>query len=382
MGPDVSRATLFGLSQQQVRSSSLCDIQTDRAACKAVGGTCALAVRGIEQGLSANECRSAHAGWRDRLSGIIGTEVKSAGSGEHQHSITEAAVSGAVNQTDRLENGLIQRGRRDRHKRGLAMNEINSRLFWKFVLPTGIFFVLCVLGMALYVPVLLKQSAIDSAVVNAEQTGIQFKTLRQYYTDNVAKKVANRGDIKLSATHKEDNALPLPATVILDMSDRLKNEGTTMRLYSPYPFPSRKGRTLDQFGQDAWTYLKNNPDAVFTKTVKVNGKDIVRVGMPDKMTSQSCVNCHNARPDSAKRDWQLGDVAGVLEVDSNIDAAVANGLRTSEWIVLGVVVLAILVMGFAYYLFRKSISVPEMSEEELADDVNQEADAEVEPEPR
>lgn len=238
------------------------------------------------------------------------------------------------------------------------MNFFNRSLFWKFALPTIVLFVVCIIAMAFFVPNLLKQSAIDGAVANAKETVFQFKTLRQYYTENVVKKLSNRDDITFSATHKQDGSLPLPATVILDISDLLKNEGTTLQVYSPYPFPNRKGRTLDQFGQEAWAYLKSNPDGIYTKYVQVNGKDIVRVGMPDRMTSQSCVNCHNARADSAKRDWQLGDVGGVLEVDSNIEAAIASGMRTSQWVVLGVIGLALAVMGFAYYIFKKRITLP------------------------
>lgn len=238
------------------------------------------------------------------------------------------------------------------------MNFFNRSLFWKFALPTIVLFVVCIIAMAFFVPNLLRQSAIDGAVRNARETVTQFKTLRQYYTDNVVKKLSNRGDITFSETHKQDDSLPLPATVILDMSDLLQNQGTTLQVYSPYPFPNRKGRTLDPFGQEAWAYLKNNPDGIYTKYVQVNGKDIVRVGMPDKMTSESCVNCHNTRADSAKRDWQLGDVGGVLEVDSNIEAAIASGMRTSRWVVLGVIGLALAVMGFAYYIFKKRITRP------------------------
>ncbi len=238
------------------------------------------------------------------------------------------------------------------------MNFFNKSLFWKFALPTSALFVVCIIAMAFFVPNLLKQSAVAGAVANAEETVTQFKTLRQYYTENVVEKLADRSDVEFSENHKQNQSLPLPATVILDMGDLLKNEGTTLQVYSPYPFPNRKGRTLDQFSREAWAYLKNNPDGVYTKLVEENGKKVVRVAMPDRMTSQSCVNCHNMRADSAKRDWQLGDLGGVLEVGSNIDGVLAAGIRTSLWVVLGVIGLALAVMGFAYYIFKKRITAP------------------------
>lgn len=238
------------------------------------------------------------------------------------------------------------------------MNFFNRSLFWKFALPTIVLFVICITAMGFFVPNLLKQSAIEGAVENAKATVFQFKTLRQYYTDNVVKKLANQNNVTFSMTHKQDASLPLPATLIFDLSDLLKNQGTTLQVYSPYPFPSRKDRVLDQFDQEAWAYLRNNPDGIYTKYVQMNGKDIVRVAMPDKMISESCVSCHNTRADSAKRDWRLGEVAGVLEVDSDIGSEIASGMRASQWVVLGIVGLALAVMGFAYYIFKKRITRP------------------------
>lgn len=238
------------------------------------------------------------------------------------------------------------------------MKLLNSSLFLKFALPITAFFAVCIIAMALLVPNLLKQNVIDSAVASATEIVAQFKVLRQYYSENVVKALSDREDIEFSVTHKQDGSLPLPATVVLDMSELLQDRGITLKLYSPYPFPNRKGRTLDQIAQEAWAYLTKNPDRIYTKYVQINGKHIVRIAMPDIMNSESCVSCHNNHPDSSKQNWELGDVGGVLEVTTDVSAAVASAMRTSRWVILGIVGLAIAVVGFAYYVFKKRITRP------------------------
>ena len=41
--------------------------------------------------------------------------------------------------------------------------------------------------------------------------------------------------------------------------------------------------------------------------------DSVRLVAPVIMDA-ACVSCHNAHPDSPKRDWKVGDVRGIQEV--------------------------------------------------------------------
>ena len=100
-----------------------------------------------------------------------------------------------------------------------------------------------------------------------------------------------------SFNHKvEPKSIPLPATPIHDMSHLLEEENTSLYLYSPFPFPHREDRQLDDFQQAAWDFLVNNPDEVFIQTVTVDGTPQVRVAVADNMVSQSCVGCHNTHP--------------------------------------------------------------------------------------
>jgi methyl-accepting chemotaxis protein len=205
------------------------------------------------------------------------------------------------------------------------------------ILPIPIITLVALLLAWLLLPSLIAQHAVEGAIQSAQDTVQQYKTLRAYYTKNVVAKVVGHSALKPNFDHQTNEAaIPLPATMIFDLSDALKQQGTRLSLYSPYPFPNRKDRELDAFGRAAWDFLAVNPDGVFSRRETLDGKDVVRVAVADRMTEQSCVDCHDARPDSPKRDWKLGDVRGVLENATVIDGALARGRELTNRILLGI----------------------------------------------
>jgi|TARA_B100000315_G_scaffold258476_1_gene310765 methyl-accepting chemotaxis protein len=232
------------------------------------------------------------------------------------------------------------------------MSYIQQNLFLKLFLPV-VFLMLVTAGATwFYVPELVKEFAVSNAAVSAEQTVKQFKVVRGYYADKVIKKVLEGSDLKPSFTHEGDpKAIPLPATLVHDLSTLFKKEGTDVRLYSAFPFPNRKERMLDDFGNRAWDYFQTDPDGKFIRTETLDGQTVVRVAIADKMVAEGCVACHNTRADTPKDDWKLGDVRGVLEVVTGIDDQIAQGASLGHQITiaLGVALVIIaLALGITY----------------------------------
>lgn len=230
-------------------------------------------------------------------------------------------------------------------------------IFLKMALPIMVVFMIAIAVMVWFIPSKMEQRVLDDTVFSAEQTAIQFKTLRKYYVKNIASVVAKGSDIKPSINHKGDpKAIPLPATMIHDLGEMLQDNGVSVTLYSKYPFPNRADRQLDDFSSNAWDYLVKNPDGVYTQVDERGDKQIVRVAIADTMSAEGCVACHNAHPDTPKNDWKLGEVRGVLEIDSDATELLAAGNSTSNTVIALLVVLLVTLLIVVSISFKAIVS--------------------------
>ena len=226
-------------------------------------------------------------------------------------------------------------------------------LAWRMILPIPLVVVIGIAVIWFVVPRVVVDIATDGAVTAAQQILTQFKIIRTYYTENVVNKINKEGTFKPSIDHKDDaKAIPLPATMVHDLSVLLSKQDTTLNLYSGYPFPNRKDRQLDAFQQKAWDYLSNNPQGFLSQNETRDGKNIVRVAVADTMVTQACINCHNSTPGSPKRDWKIGDVRGVLEVTMVIDRQLTHGTRLSTAIIIAVGLIGLLLIGITLAVTR------------------------------
>jgi hypothetical protein len=207
-------------------------------------------------------------------------------------------------------------------------------------------------------PRVVAANATSEAIREGRQIAAQFKVMRAYYTENVVNKIVKEGHLKASINHKsDDKAIPLPATLIHDLSELLAHDETTINLYSRFPFPNRKDRQLDDFQQQAWDYLNANPNGTFSRNEARNGTQIVRVAVADTLVAQACVNCHNTYPSSPKTDWKLADVRGVLEVATVIDRQLADGARFSNSLILGAGAIGLLLFIISFVVAGRERAV-------------------------
>jgi methyl-accepting chemotaxis protein len=233
---------------------------------------------------------------------------------------------------------------------------------WRLILPVPVMIGALMIAAVWFIPRWVEESAVERATASARQTIGIFRTIRAYYTESVVSRLVPSGHAKAMVDyHNVEGGIPLPATFIYDMSARLEKEDTRIRLYSAYPFPNRKDRKLDLFQEEAWRYLNSNPEGIFTRQETLNDQPVLRVAMPDRMVAQTCVDCHNTLADSPKKDWKIGDVRGVLEVDAAIGADLARGraLSNTLLVILGVsgVLLALIATLMARGVSRPLIRI-------------------------
>jgi methyl-accepting chemotaxis protein len=223
-------------------------------------------------------------------------------------------------------------------------------IIWKLVLPVPIAFLMFLAIAWFMIPTMVMENARDTATDAALQTANQFKVIRGYYTKNVIKKAVADGNLEPAIDHAGiANAIPLPATMIHDLSKLLAKSDTTMTLYSAFPFPGRKDRVLDDFQKSAWAFLNKNPDEVFKREETRDSTTVMRVAIADRMVAQGCVDCHNSHPQTPKADWKLGDVRGILEIDSNIGSALAAATDLKDKIILSMVVAGLAIFATVFF---------------------------------
>ena len=188
--------------------------------------------------------------------------------------------------------------------------------------------------------IIMEKKAVD--IVN------NLKKIRAYYTEHIIKDLKNHPEININFDHKiKDGTIPLPATLLHDFTELLAEEDMEIKLYSEYPFENRKDRVLNDFQKESLSYLINNPKEIYSKIIQTPMGEKFAVAIPDIFFDQTCVNCHNTRIDSPKRDWELGDVRGVIKVS----APVKHELYLSSNQVLTlflILVTLILILGIHY----------------------------------
>ncbi|MGC1395956.1 MAG: adenylate/guanylate cyclase domain-containing protein [Coleofasciculaceae cyanobacterium] len=181
---------------------------------------------------------------------------------------------------------------------------------------------------------LIQSQAVQNSILYAKA----IKEARTLYSDKVVDRIKSAHGITVSEEdddyYSKQGTIPLPATFLIDLGTRLSqnNQGISVRLYSDYPFPRRAkqgGGVKDDFERQALQQLRKNPKQAFYRFEPFKGQMSLRYAQAD-ILKPSCVNCHNTQLDSPKKDWQVGDVRGVLEIITplnNLMAQTNAGLR-------------------------------------------------------
>jgi hypothetical protein len=178
---------------------------------------------------------------------------------------------------------------------------------------------------------LVHSSALESAAQQAEL----LEEATKEYSRNVQQVIqANYPVNKMVPPTPGTVPLSIPATFLHDVGDQLARTGRSgvkVRQYSDLPYPWRtSGGPQDEFELDALRRLRQSKgQETVHEFTEMNGQRVVRYAQA-RIMQRSCVDCHNTHPKSPKKDWQVGDVRGVLEIIRPLDkdeARVSEALR-------------------------------------------------------
>ena len=202
---------------------------------------------------------------------------------------------------------------------------------------------------------LTRSTAIQNAAVFSK-TLAEFRAL---YTSEVVSRIDHHGIEVTHDYHMKQRAIPLPATLSIKLGKTLRDKipGADVRLFSDYPFPFRKdGGPKDEFEETALKLLRQDPTKPYARFGEVNGRWSIRYTTPEIMET-GCVACHNTHPDSPKKDWQVGDVRGALEVIlplESIKEGTQKGFLGSLFLIGGIILVGLVSMAVTIGGLRES----------------------------
>ena len=134
---------------------------------------------------------------------------------------------------------------------------------------------------------------------------------RATYATEVVNRLQDKEKVIKADEHFQDaKALPLPAQMFRMGSERAQKAGAgfTYSLLSQWPLNKQNApkTEVEKEGLKAVAETGKN----FYKEETLGGKRYFTAVYPDKAVTDACQNCHNAHPDTPKKDFKLNDVLG------------------------------------------------------------------------
>jgi class 3 adenylate cyclase len=189
-------------------------------------------------------------------------------------------------------------------------------------------------------------------------------SVRGYYGSNVVGRVlANPGQTQVVHNYESvPGAIPIPATLSLELGHVISQQQQNIqyRFVSDVPFANRTPHVLDAFERTALASLRKNPDQRLVETTWSLASDSVRIVAPVIMGA-ACVSCHNAHPESQKRDWKVGDVRGIQEV--SITQPIAANLFSFKYLLAYFALATICGISFLTLQQRQGRLIRQMNHE-------------------
>ena len=138
---------------------------------------------------------------------------------------------------------------------------------------------------------------------------------REVYTKHVVERLQAKGVAVASENWEFQNTMPLPAQLLME-SDRVleKNgSGIQYRLISHWPI-NKRNVASGEFQKNGLVAILAHPTKPYTGYVKVGSVRYFQAVYPDLAVTEGCIGCHNAHPESAKRDFKINDVMGAMVI--------------------------------------------------------------------
>jgi serine/threonine protein kinase len=226
------------------------------------------------------------------------------------------------------------------------MGNVERTLRWcrRYPLAVSVFFAVILGSVAglWYLSSLSEFFVRQTALESARLENKMLDEVWRFYSERIAEINFQTSGVAITENYlRVHPSLPLPATFSIDLGERIsrRSPGMQVRVYGRHPWPGReKGGPQDEVEKAALDWLEknarpfDNPQQDYIRFVESGGKRELHFYAARHM-EKSCLGCHNdtsPASKSPKRDWQVGDVVGVLKIVRPLDREIENtqaGLR-------------------------------------------------------
>ena len=143
---------------------------------------------------------------------------------------------------------------------------------------------------------------------------------RAVYSRHVVDRMQEKGIVTASENWETQNTLPLPAQFLIDAARLVgkKENGIRYRLISLWPIYERNGPATE-FERTALEAVQKQPAKPYTGYVESGRRRYFQAVYGDVGVAQACIGCHNAHPNSPRRDFKLNDVMGGIVITIPLD---------------------------------------------------------------
>lgn len=207
----------------------------------------------------------------------------------------------------------------------------------------------------------VRQTALESARLETKM----LDEVWRFYSEEISDIDPKTTNVVITENYRTVHpALPLPATFAIDLGERIsrRSPGMEVRVYSRYPWPTRKDggpqgesdlAALEKLEQHARP--GDQPPTEYSRFTTEDGRRKLLYYTARHM-EKSCLGCHN-QPESRspKKDWKEGDVVGVLKIVRPLDHEIDNtrtGLR-GAFLLMGTISSVLLVISIVVILIAR-----------------------------
>ena len=133
---------------------------------------------------------------------------------------------------------------------------------------------------------------------------------RTVYTRDIVQRLANKESVITASEHYlDEKGLPLPAQMFRLAAEEIDTNAywLSLRSLTPINFANGPITPLEEQGLE---YVMANPGTGFYTEDDSGGQPSFVAVYADVASVNACIACHNAHPNSPRRDFKLGDVMG------------------------------------------------------------------------